>query len=75
MGLIFKSEIFVTFKELSKDKHGSLLFEAISELQDKDFLPLLKTIYQREVSNTKTATRWIEDLENCIKQLEKVTNN
>ena len=57
-------------KELHQKEFGSLLFEAISELQDNSFLPLLKKIHKKEHINTNIG--WIYDLKRCITSLKEI---
>lgn len=59
-------------RELHQKEFGSLLFEAISELQENSFLPLLKKIYKKEHNNTKTSIEWIHDLKRCITSLKEI---
>lgn len=58
-------------RELLNGEYGTLLFEAIEELNDKDFLPLLKSNLRIAKKVTGTNPKWINDLKECIYQLEK----
>jgi hypothetical protein len=57
-------------RELLAGEYGILLLEAIEILNDKQVLPLLRknlAIAKKQKYNTE----WIQDLENCINNLEK----
>lgn len=56
--------------ELFNGEHGTLLFDAIDELKDKDFLPLLKNNLQSAKMEKEISSDWIEDLRACINKLE-----
>lgn len=58
-------------RELLNKDGGSLLFQAIDELNDKDFLPILKKLYS-ESKNNNNNSDWVEDLTNCINKLKEV---
>ena len=58
-------------RELLKEDYGTLLFEAIEELNDKDFLPLLKKHLSKAKKNDNSNPEWIKDLTNCIKRLNE----
>lgn len=61
-------------REIIGGEYGTLLFEAIIETQDKEFLPLLKQNL-RIIKDDKTInTEWEKDLMNCIDELTKLTN-
>lgn len=61
-------------REIIGGEYGTLLFEAIIETQDKEFLPLLKQNL-RTIKDDKTInTKWEKDLINCIEELTKLTN-
>jgi len=61
-------------REIIGGEYGTLLFEAIIETQDKEFLPLLKQNL-RTIKGDKTINpEWEKDLENCIDELTKLTN-
>jgi HEAT repeat protein len=61
-------------REIIGGEYGTLLFEAIIETQDKEFLPLLKQNL-RTIKDDKTInTKWGIDLINCIEELTKLTN-
>lgn len=61
-------------REIIGGEYGTLLFEAIIETQDKEFLPLLKQNL-RTIKDDKTInTKWGKDLINCIEELTKLTN-
>lgn len=61
-------------REIIGGEFGTLLFEAIIETQDKEFLPLLKQNL-RTIKDDKTINpEWEKDLKNCIDELTKLTN-
>ena len=59
-------------QELTKDDFGSMLFEAILETENKDFIPIL----QQELNESKNIETinpdWIKGLEKCIDDLTKL---
>lgn len=64
--------IEVIKQEIIKDDFGSLLFEAILETENKDFIPIL----QQELNESKNIETinpdWINGLEECIDNLQKL---
>lgn len=61
-------------REIISGEYGTLLFEAIIEIQDKEFLALLKQNL-RTIKDDKTINpEWEKDLKNCIDELTKLTN-
>lgn len=59
-------------RELLIGEFGTLLFEAIEELEDKSFLPLLKQNLKKYKNDKGIAEHWIVDLKNCINKLNKI---
>lgn len=61
-------------REIIGGEYGTLLFEAIIETQEKEFLPLL--IHNlTTINGDKTINpEWEKDLKNCIDELTKLTN-
>ena len=57
-------------RELLKRDCGSLLFQAIDELNDINFLPILKKLYSECKNYNNNNSDWIEDLINCINKLK-----
>jgi len=57
-------------RELISGNYQSLLFEAITTLADKQFLPVLKEQLSVDLSNPDVNPEWIIDLKNCITELE-----
>ncbi len=59
-------------QELTKDDFGSMLFEAILETENKDFIPIL----QKELNESKNIETinpdWVKGLEECINDLQKL---
>jgi len=58
--------------ELLNAEYGTLLFDAIEELKDKDKLPLLKNSLQNTKMEKEISSDWIEDLKACINKLESM---
>jgi hypothetical protein len=58
-------------RELLDGEYGILLFEAIEELNDKDFLPLLNANLEKAEKDKTINTEWIDDLKRCIERLNK----
>jgi len=56
-------------RELESEDCGSQIFEAIIELNEKDFLPFLEKELQKSKQNNNINPEWIKDLENCINEL------
>lgn len=56
-------------KELIKRQYGTLLFDAILETQNQQFLPLLKSTFTNLKDDTKVNPEWKRALENCIQIL------
>ena len=57
-------------RELLNGEFGTLLFEAIEELNDKDFLPLLNSNLEKAKKDKGINSDWIKDLKACIVKLE-----
>lgn len=58
-------------KELANGEYGTLIFEAIEELNDKQFLPLLQQNLKTAKSDKGINPEWVKDLENCMKNLKR----
>jgi hypothetical protein len=58
--------------ELLRGEYGTLLFDAIEELKDKDFLLLLKNNLQKTKTDKEISSDWIKDLKACINKLESM---
>jgi len=58
-------------RELLNGDYGSLLFEAIEELDDKDFLPILRKHLAKAKRNESSNPAWVKDLTNCINRLNE----
>jgi HEAT repeat protein len=61
-------------RELIDGEYGTLLFEAIIETGNQDFLPFLQQQLKLEKGNTSINPEWVKDLENCINSLNQVIN-
>ena len=62
-------------RELLAGEYGTLLFEAILYLKDKEFLPLLCHNLELTENGTNINPEWIEDLKTCITNLGKIKTN
>jgi len=62
--------IEVIHKELNKESYPGLLFEAIVNLADKQFLPTLKKQYAKYRSDNSINPDWLENMKNCIANVE-----
>ena len=69
-----KRVIDVIKRELLEGEYGTLLFEAIIETVDKQFLPLLHQNLKSSKGDSTINTKWLKDLKECIKELTKLTN-
>jgi HEAT repeat protein len=58
-------------RELLKDEFGKLLFEAIEELNDKDFIPLLQKSLETNINDQEINPTWLNALQDCLDILEK----
>jgi hypothetical protein len=61
-------------RELLDGEYGTLLFDAIIEIGDKQFLPLLRQNLKAIKEDTTINPEWKKDLKNCINELTKLTN-
>jgi hypothetical protein len=59
-------------RELLHGEYGSLLFESIEELGDKEFLPLLQQNLKSAKADKEVNQVWVEYLEHCIDKLKNV---
>ena len=59
-------------RELINGEYGTLLFEAIIETGDKQFLPLLRQNLKLAKDDSNINPEWINDLEDCINELTKL---
>jgi hypothetical protein len=51
---------------------GSLLFEAIEELKDKDFIPWIQDLFEKNKNQPDINQKWLNDLEECLLALKSV---
>ncbi|SEW39148.1 HEAT repeat-containing protein [Chitinophaga sp. YR573] len=58
-------------RELSTGEFGSLLFEAIAELGDPDFLPSLELLLAQSSEDKTIDEVWLKHLKNCIDVLKE----
>jgi hypothetical protein len=61
-------------REIIHNEYGTLLFEAIIETQEKDFLPLLKQNLTSINCDKTINPEWEKDLKNCIYELTELTS-
>jgi len=57
-------------RELINGEYGTLLFEAIEELNDKAFIPLLQQNLKKSKVDKGIKEEWINDLKVCIDKLQ-----
>jgi hypothetical protein len=55
--------------ELKKGEYGTLLFDAIETLKDKDFIPYLKSNLKSAEKDSEIKEKWITDLKECLKKI------
>ena len=61
--------------ELQKGEYGTLIFKAINEIGDKQFLPILKQNLKLAKGDTSTNPEWLIELKECIDNLKKHSEN
>lgn len=59
--------------ELHNGEYSTLLFDAIIETKNKEFLPLLKQNLKLSKNNKSTNSEWLNDLKNCINYLNQLS--
>ena len=72
VGLANRNEIKVRepiIDELKNGEYGTLLFEAIETLNDKNFIPFLKNNLISAENDNGINEKWILDLKNCLNKL------
>lgn len=62
----------VIIEELKNGEYGTLLFEAVLEIGDYDFLKYLNKNLKDANNEDDINSDWINDLKNCIKELKKI---
>jgi len=60
----------IIVKELQNYEFGTLLFDAIEELNDKTLLPILELHLQKSEKDKTINSEWINDLNECINKLK-----
>ena len=65
-----KKVISIIQKELMTENYQGLLYEAITSMNDTQFIPILKEHFNKNKSNTDINPQWLNDLKNCIDSLE-----
>lgn len=60
----------IIIRELTEGEYGTLLFEAIEELNDKSFLPYLEKNLVDEKKDDGINSGWLDALEGCIEKLK-----
>lgn len=58
-------------RELKNGEYGTLLFDAIETLNDKDFIPLLMENLKLAKNDNGRLNEWISDLKECIEKISK----
>jgi HEAT repeat protein len=58
-------------RELLDGEYGTLLFEAIEELNDKSFLPILYQTLEKAEKDKTVKSHWIDALKSYIERLNK----
>ena len=58
-------------RELKNGEYGTLLFDAIETLNDKDYIPLLTENLKIAGNDNEIPNEWISDLKECIKKISK----
>lgn len=61
-------------RELKHGEYGTLLFEAIETLNDRDFLPLLEDNLKSSYHDDGILDEWILNLKDCISKLKNSEN-
>ncbi len=61
----------IIIRELSGGEFGTLLFEAIEEINDKEFLPILNETLQKAEKDKTINSDWSNDLKSCLERLNK----
>lgn len=61
-------------REIIGGEFGTLLFEAIIETQDREFLPLFKQNLKTIKGDKTINPEWEKDLKSCIDELTNLTN-
>jgi HEAT repeat protein len=73
VGLANRNDVKVKeeiIKELKNGEYGTLLFDAIETLKDKDFIPYLKSNLNSAKNDNGIKKEWIADLTQCLSNLE-----
>ena len=74
VGLANRKEVKVKEKiieELKNGEYGTLLFDAIETLKDKDFIPHLENNLKSAKEDSGIKEEWISDLKNCLNKLNE----
>lgn len=77
-GLAIRNEqniIKIIKDELLKDDYSSLIFEAILETKNLDFLPILKEQFSKIENDSEINESWKNELKDCIKNLTEIKND
>ncbi len=65
----------IIIRELNTGEFGTLLFEAILEIGNKAFLPMMRQLLENErLKSENTNPEWLKELEECIGEMEKNTD-
>jgi HEAT repeat protein len=60
-------------RELNGGEFGTILFDSIQELNDKEFIPLLESNLEQYKDDKNINPAWIEDLRYCLKRLKETS--
>ncbi|GAA4243242.1 hypothetical protein [Winogradskyella damuponensis] len=74
VGLANRNEIGVKeqiIEELKDGEYGTLLFDAIKTLKDKDFIPYLESNLKSAKKDSGIKEEWISDLKQCLNKLKE----
>lgn len=74
VGLANRNEIKVKeliIKEIKNGEYGTLLFEAIETLKDKDFIPYLEKNLKSAKKDSEINEEWILNLKQCLNKLKE----
>ncbi len=72
VGLANRNQVAIKeqiIEELKNGEYGTLLFEAIETLKDKDFIPYLKNNLKSAKNDNGIKKEWIADLKQCLSKL------
>jgi phosphate uptake regulator len=59
-------------QELLNDEFGTLIFDAMEALNDKDFIPLLEKSLDINKNDKEVNQVWLNSLQDCIENLSNL---